>query len=80
MKVHMRYFAALKEETGMEKEELELIEGSGMMELFRALRKAHPLLRDLDGLLFAVNGVRSSLDAKLKEGDLVGLIPPVSGG
>ena len=80
MKVSVRFFAALRDETGLERQDVELEEGSGVRDLLMALRKAYPALRGADRLLFAVNGVRSTPDQRLREGDIIVLIPPVSGG
>ena len=80
MKVTVRFFASLKEEVGLEKEELELGEGPAITDLLEALREAHPILRGNEKFLIAVNGIRSKTDQRLEEGDIVALLPPVSGG
>ena len=80
MKVTVRFFASLKEEMGLEREELKLDEGSTITDLLEALKKAHPVLRDNDKFLIAVNGIRSDHNQRLGEGDIVALLPPVSGG
>lgn len=80
MKVTVRFFASLKEEIGIESEELELGKGVTIADLLEALREAHPVIRNNEGFLIAVNGIRSKPDQRLDEGDIVALLPPVSGG
>jgi len=80
LKVTVRFFASLKEEVGLEREELELGEGPAVADLLEALIEAHPVLRDSEKFLIAVNGIRSKADRRLGEGDIVALLPPVSGG
>ena len=45
----------------------------------RALLKELKIPEDKAKLLF-INGIKSSLDSVLKEGDRVGIFPPVGGG
>ena len=76
----VRFFASLKEEVGLEREELELGEGPAIADLLEVLIEAHPVLRGNEKFLIAVNGIRSKTDQRLEEGDIVALLPPVSGG
>ena len=55
----------------------ELLEGSTVKDVLRLVR-CSPLKAKL--LLVSVNGVRSSLDRELREGDVVGFFFPISGG
>lgn len=80
MKVTIRFFASLREEIGIEREELELEKGSAITDLLVALKRTHPVLLGNENFLIAVNGVRSKVDQRLGEGDIVALLPPVSGG
>lgn len=80
MRITVRFFASIREEVGLEREELHLHEESTVRDLLKVVREAHPGLRDNKKLLVAVNGVRSRLDRGLREGDVVALLPPVSGG
>ena len=80
MKVTIKFFASLKEEVGCDEEELELGGGASVSDLLEILRKTRPVLRGDEKFLVAVNGVRSKLDQRLVEGDVVALLPPVSGG
>jgi molybdopterin synthase sulfur carrier subunit len=74
------FFASLKEKAGLEREELELEEESSITDLLEALKEAHPVLKGDVKFLIAVNGIRSKSEQKLREGDVVALLPPVSGG
>jgi len=80
LKVTIKFFAHLKEEVGCDEEELELGRGASVSDLLEILRRTHHVLRGDEKLLVAVNGVRSKLDQRLAEGDIVALLPPVSGG
>jgi len=80
VKVTVRFFAHLKEEVGIECEQLELCAGSSINDLVEALRERYPSLRNDEKYLIAVNSVRSKLDRRLAEGDVIALLPPVSGG
>lgn len=80
LKVHISYFAALRDETRTEREELDLKEGSSITDLFQALIEVHPYIGGRDSLVFAVNGIRSGTDRILRQGDSVAVILPVSGG
>ena len=80
MKVTIKFFASLKEEVGCDEEELELGSGVSVSDLLEILRETHPVLRGDEKFLVAVNSVRSMLNQRLAEGDVVALLPPVSGG
>jgi len=80
LRVTVRYFASIREEVGLEREEVEVQEGSTVRDLLEALREARPELRGRRKLLVAVNGVRSGPERRLREGDIVALLPSVSGG
>ena len=56
---------------------MELEEGSTVGDVLKIIRLS-PLKAKL--LLMSVNGERASLSQKLKDGDVIGFIAPVSGG
>ena len=64
--------SALDERSWMEVEE-----GSAVGDVLKIIRLS-PLKAKL--LLMSVNGERASLSQKLKDGDVIGFIAPVSGG
>jgi molybdopterin converting factor subunit 1 len=79
-KVKVLYFAALRELTGQVEEGLELgDEVQSVGELVLLLCERHPGLR-LDGVRLAKNDEFTDANAPLAGGDVIALIPPVSGG
>jgi len=80
VKVKVRFFARLKEEVGLSEVELELDEGASLADVIRAFLRE----RDAGAILVAVNEelVEASdlRDVRLKDGDVVDVMPPASGG
>ena len=74
MPVHVRLFAGLRERAGWSERDLEGVERVG--EIWEKLG----LGAEPAGLLYAVNKEYADADRKLSDGDVVALIPPVSGG
>lgn len=75
------YFAALRELLGRSEERLELPAPATVAELAQLLAQRHPQLGPhLGSVRFAVNEVFVDDRAPLASGDVVALIPPVSGG
>ena len=80
MKVTVIYFAALRDAVGCSEEELELsAQQMTAMELVAQLLTRHPGLT-MDGVRVAQNEEFVDLDAPIQGGDVIALIPPVSGG
>ena len=81
MQVRIRYFAGLREVTGMEGETLDLPDGA-TAELVRALlSERYPTLaRLLPSCAVAVNRAYVAADAPLHAGDELVFIPPLGGG
>ena len=81
MKVQVRLFAALREVTGMAQVVQELPAGAGVQDLMDALAKQYPALRpQLGAVRAAINRRYASLQAELRDGDEIALVPPVGGG
>lgn len=81
MKIHILYFAAARERTGLEQEECNLAEGLTVTDLLRQVEQRHPALGPLlPYLSVAVNRSGVPRATVLGEGDEVALLPPVSGG
>ena len=81
MKVRLRLFASVREIVGSGEVALEVAEGSTVGDLVRQVGERYPRLRGLaPSLLLAVNREYRAPDHPLRDGDEVGLIPPVSGG
>ena len=76
MQVSIRLFAGLRERAGTGARELELPDGARLGDVWQAL----DLGDEPAGLLYAVNKRYAAADAGLADGDVVALIPPVSGG
>ena len=74
MRVHVKLFAGLRERAGWSERELDGVDRLG--DVWRALQ----LGEEPEGLLYAVNKEYADRDDPLADGDVVALIPPVSGG
>ncbi len=81
MKVRILYFSSIKDKIKKQNEEIEITEETTIKELKEKLIEKYP---EAEGIInksmFAVNEEYVSDTYKLKEGDLVAVIPPVSGG
>jgi molybdopterin converting factor subunit 1 len=79
--VQVKLFAVAREIVGRGEVAVELREGSTVGDLVEYFFARYPGLRGMAGsLLFAVNHELAEPSANLREGDEVGLLPPVSGG
>ena len=81
MKVRVKFFAILRERAGTAEVVKEVVDGSTVADLWRALQKDYAKL-DVPGIrmLYAVNQNYVGVDQALKDQDEVVFIPPVSGG
>lgn len=77
--IHISYFSCLKESCGLAEETVETIV-SLTGDLFDELSDRYNFPLTKDALKVSVNDTFSSWEAKLKSGDHVVFIPPVSGG
>jgi len=83
MQVHILPFGILKDWFGSSPATLELHEGATVAELLQRLaadRTARPVGASLRGIAVSVNAEYAQPAHILREGDEVGLLPPVSGG
>jgi molybdopterin synthase catalytic subunit len=81
MRIRVLLFAALREAVGEKEVDLEMDEGSSLGELLARLEASAPPVRAFRGrVVVALNRERAALDAELRPGDEVALLPPVSGG
>lgn len=81
MQTRVLLFAALREAAGARELLVEVPEGSTVAELRHRLAAEHPRLAPLLGnAAAAVNEEYVSDGERLRAGDVVALIPPVSGG
>jgi molybdopterin synthase catalytic subunit len=76
VRVSVRLFAGLRERAGTGARELELPDGAKVEDVWRRL----DLGQEPAGLLYAVNQRYAAAGVELADGDVVALIPPVSGG
>ena len=79
MQVTVRYFASIKDYTGVKMETIELSPDSTMRNLLDYIVSRYGNVGS-SKLLTAVNGEYVNQDQILSEGDVVALFPPVSGG
>jgi molybdopterin converting factor subunit 1 len=81
MQVRVRYLGMLKEIAGRDEEPVAVADGASVGELFAALQQRIPRLQQFrHAIALAVNYEYSGSETRLREGDEVALIPPVSGG
>ncbi len=78
-RLHIRYFALLREQAGRSAEELETQAGTPQ-ELYEELRQRHGLTLAAQFLRVAVNDEFGDWRAPLNDGDTVAFLPPVAGG
>jgi molybdopterin converting factor subunit 1 len=82
MRITVLYFAAVRDLVGTGEETLTLTSASPTIaELARVLAERHRELEGrLDAVRFARNETFAANDEPIADGDVVALIPPVSGG
>ena len=81
MEVRVLYFAMLRERAGTREEQVSLPEGATVGDLKRALAERHVSLSPaLPTVLVSINREYAPLDQPIRNGDEIGVFPPVSGG
>jgi molybdopterin converting factor subunit 1 len=81
LRIQILFFGMLKEVAGRERDSVELPEGARVSDLLERYEKKYPTLGPYyAATAVAVNQEYSHPQAALHEGDVVALIPPVSGG
>lgn len=81
MKIRLRMFAILRERSGISEMEIELADGATVGEAMEeAGRKIKGIAELLPRTAAAVNLVYAGAKDRLRDGDELALIPPVSGG
>jgi molybdopterin converting factor subunit 1 len=79
--VNVRLFAALRETIGQPQIAVTLRDNATVDDLLAQIADAHPLVRPLlPSTIAAVDEEYVTADHRLRDGDDVALIPPVSGG
>ena len=79
IKIIVQYFAILREQRGLNKEEV-LSNAKTAVELYAELRQKHNFSLNTDILKVAINDEFCDWTTTLKSGDQVVFIPPVAGG
>ncbi len=81
MKIHLRYFASLREMIGQHEEVLIVHEGANVADVRALLLARYPQLQPIiERSACAVNHGYVPVHTTLQEGDEVVFIPPVGGG
>jgi molybdopterin converting factor subunit 1 len=81
MKISVLYFASARDLASTRAETLTVPEGSSLGGLAAAIFRLHPALgRQKSSVKFSVNFDVVEADTPLKDGDEVGVLPPVAGG
>ncbi|MDT7890179.1 MAG: MoaD family protein [Desulfurococcales archaeon] len=83
--MNIRLYAVLRDLYGADKDLIELPEGSTVKELLEMLGRRSKALGDfmekrVSSIITLVNGLYAPQDQKLRDGDVVDLLPPASGG
>lgn len=74
------YFGVSRDQAGKDEELMSLEEGIQVSDIRQELKKKYPSLEDIQNFALAVNEAYAEDDLRLKNGDTVAVIPPVSGG
>lgn len=81
MRIHVKFFAILKDHAGTGQTELDLKTASTVADALQSIRGCYPnLAKDLARSAVAVNRNYVKGETVLNDGDELALIPPVSGG
>lgn len=81
MEINILYFATLRDLVGARKEQLEIPSDSTVGDLkVRLAERGERISLALESALFSINREFAFMEEELKEGDEVGVFPPVSGG
>ncbi|AMQ18658.1 molybdopterin converting factor, subunit 1 [Thermococcus kodakarensis KOD1] len=88
MRIKVRYFARYRSLVGKSEEELEVPDGITVRDLIEILKERYPVLKnevfaeddDLADVNVSRNGRYVRFDEVLKDGDVIAIFPPVSGG
>ena len=78
--VKVRFFARLRELAGVEATPLKAPAHTRVVDVYEAMRVAHPSLPPRESVRAAVNQEFAAWDTPVSDGDEVAFIPPVSGG
>ena len=80
MKITILFFGITTDLVGTSEEEVAIQDAISVADLKLVLLKKHPQLTNLETYAIAVNEVYAVNSLTLTDGDVVAIIPPVSGG
>ncbi len=81
MKVNILYFSSIKDTLKKSSEVFEFDKNIAVEDIIKYLKDKYPEISDkLDNVMVAVNEEYKDKSYKVNDGDVVALIPPVSGG
>jgi molybdopterin synthase sulfur carrier subunit len=81
MKIHVQFYAQLRDLIGMRELDVDLVEGGTVRDLLEQIYAKHPALRSHDKSILTGAGVEFvDRNYKLKSGDEIAIMPPVQGG
>ena len=81
MKIHVQFYAQLRDLTGMRELEVDLSEGATVRDLLEKIYAKQPALRSHDkSILIGAGKEFGDRNYKLKPGEEISIMPPVQGG
>jgi MoaD family protein len=81
MKIHVQFYAQLRDLTGMREMEIDLAEGASVQHLLGKIYAQQPALRPHDKSILVGAGVEFvDRNYTLKAGEEIAIMPPVQGG
>ena len=81
MQVQVLFFGILKDLAGQRQDSLRLPEHATLEDVIRHYEARHPRLKSMfPSIAMSINQEYANPDSQLKDGDEIGLLPPVSGG
>jgi MoaD family protein len=81
MKIHVQFYAQLRDLVGRRELDVDLAEGGTVHDLLEKIYAQQPALRPHDKSILIGAGVEFvDRDYKLKSGDEISIMPPVQGG
>ena len=81
MKIHVQFYAQLRDLVGMRELDLDLTEGATVRDLLEEIYAQQPALRSHDKSILIGAGVEFvDRNYKLKPNDEIAIMPPVQGG
>ncbi|HUI23589.1 MAG TPA: MoaD/ThiS family protein [Nitrososphaerales archaeon] len=81
MIVRVLYFASAQGLADVKSEDMRLDDGSSLKEMAAEMLRLHPALKKIEPTIrYSVNFEMAEGNSRLRDGDEVGVLPPVAGG